>query len=80
MWNKFLVNFVNGMVLLLPIAITVAIIRFIVVKLNQMVLNPLIKIFTPIMEVAGAQPAHRVFLAKAFISFTFGHSSAEKDG
>ncbi|MFQ5952702.1 MAG: DUF502 domain-containing protein [Candidatus Omnitrophota bacterium] len=66
-WNRFLVDFINGMVILLPVAITVAIIRFIVVKLNELVLDPLIKVFTPIMDAANAPPIHRIFLAKTFI-------------
>ena len=61
-WNSFLVSFANGMVILLPVAITVAIIRFIVMKLNDIVLDPLVKIFTPI-----TLSAHRVYAAKTVV-------------
>jgi uncharacterized membrane protein len=61
-WNSFLVSFANGMVILLPVAITVAIIRFIVTKLNNIVLDPLVKIFAPI-----TLSAYRVYAAKTVI-------------
>ncbi|MGB3082488.1 MAG: DUF502 domain-containing protein [Candidatus Omnitrophota bacterium] len=62
LWNSFLVSFLNGMVILLPAAITVAVIRFIVIKLNNIVLDPLMKAFTPI-----TMATHRVFVAKTLI-------------
>lgn len=60
-WNKLFVNFFNGMVLLLPAAVTFAIIRFLVIKLNDIVLEPLLKLIAPL---AGG---YRMYAAKAII-------------
>ena len=62
-WNSALVYFANGIVLLLPISITVALVRFLVISLNNMVLEPLLKFFAPI---AGEM---NVFIAKPIIFF-----------
>jgi uncharacterized membrane protein len=61
-WNKFLISFFNGIVILLPIAITWALIRFLVIKVNDIVLEPLLGFFAPILK--GAQ---HVFVAKSVI-------------
>ena len=61
-WNKIFIGFLNGMVVILPILITILIIQFIVHKLNDIVLNPLLNLFAPI----GGQIDH-VYLAKAVI-------------
>ncbi len=60
-WNNFFVSFLNGIVILLPVAITVLIIRYLVIKLNQAILNPLLKIIA--LDMQGAE----VFLAKGAI-------------
>ncbi|MBD3380428.1 MAG: DUF502 domain-containing protein [Candidatus Omnitrophica bacterium] len=62
LWNKLLISFLNGMVVILPVMITVLIIQFIVQKLNDIVLTPLLNIFAPM----GRQVDH-VYLAKAVI-------------
>ncbi len=62
LWNRFFVNFFNGIVILLPIAVTIALIRFLVVWVNNIVLNPLMKFFAPIAK----GPEH-VYLAKTII-------------
>lgn len=61
-WNKVILGFVNGMVVILPIALTVTIVRFLVVKLNEIVLDPLLGIITPFTGIIN-----RVFLAKTLI-------------
>lgn len=63
-WNRFFVNFVNGIVLLLPVAITIFLIRFLVVKLNEIILTPIVSFIAPM---AGG---YRVFIAKTVIFFT----------
>jgi uncharacterized membrane protein len=60
-WNSALVYFFNGIVLLLPIVVTAALIRFFVISLNNVVLEPLLKFFLPI---AGGM---RVYAAKTLI-------------
>ncbi|MFH1665466.1 MAG: DUF502 domain-containing protein [Candidatus Omnitrophota bacterium] len=49
-WNRLLVNFINGIVILLPITVTTALISFIFVKLNKIVLNPIMNLFAPAMR------------------------------
>ncbi|MBF0252382.1 MAG: DUF502 domain-containing protein [Candidatus Omnitrophica bacterium] len=62
--NKFFINFFNGIVILLPIAITVSITRFIVFKINEIVLNPILRMFS----MAGFEITH-VNVVKTFIFF-----------
>ncbi len=59
--NKVLVYFFNGIVLLLPVAVTVAFIRFLFVSLNDLVLEPLLRFFEPIEGVL------RVYAAKSIV-------------
>jgi uncharacterized membrane protein len=63
-WNRLFVNFFNGIVILLPAAVTVAIVRWLVIKLNDIVLSPLVKFFAPLSW--GDQ---HVFMAKSVIFF-----------
>ncbi|MGB2630537.1 MAG: DUF502 domain-containing protein [Candidatus Omnitrophota bacterium] len=60
--NVVLVNFINGIAILTPVAVTVAIIRFCVIKLNQIVLNPLLRLIHPDITVE-----QRMFLARTII-------------
>ncbi|MDP8298613.1 MAG: DUF502 domain-containing protein [Candidatus Tantalella remota] len=62
--NRVFVNFFNGIVLLLPITVTVVLIRFLVIKLNDAILSPLVKLFAP---VAGE---NHVYLAKVIVFFS----------
>lgn len=48
--NRFLINFFNGIVILLPIAITIAIIKLLVVLVNDIVLSPMMKVFSPLAK------------------------------
>ena len=48
LWNKFLVSFINGIVILLPLLVTVIIIRFLVLQLNKLVLSPFLKFLSPV--------------------------------
>ncbi|MDD5633979.1 MAG: DUF502 domain-containing protein [Candidatus Omnitrophica bacterium] len=64
-WNKFIVNFVNGIVILLPITITVLLVRFILVNVNNAMLDPIFKIFYPLLK--GPEYYH---LVKIIIFFT----------
>ncbi len=61
-WNKVLVGFVNGIVVLLPTALTIVLVKFLVLQVNNAVLNPIMKIFGP-MDMAGKE----VYLAKGII-------------
>ncbi len=62
--NRIFVNFFNGIVLLLPITVTVILIRFLVIKVNNAILNPLVKFFAPM---AGG---NHVYLAKVIVFFS----------
>lgn len=55
-------SFINGIAILLPIGITIAIIRFLVSKLNSIVLSPILKIISPV-----ARGVDHVYIAKALI-------------
>lgn len=59
--NKVIVYFLNGIVLLLPIAVTAALLRFLFVSLDDLVLEPLLGFFAPISGVL------RVYAAKTII-------------
>jgi uncharacterized membrane protein len=61
-WNKFLVGFFNGVVILLPAVVTIALIRFLVIKVNTIVLNPIMR-----MLAALTGTGHNVYLAKTLI-------------
>jgi uncharacterized membrane protein len=61
MWNSALMYFVNGVVLLLPVALTVGLVRFLVLALNNVILEPLLGLFAPVA--AGT----RVYIAKTLI-------------
>lgn len=60
-WNSALMHFVNGIVLLLPVALTIALVRFLVIALNNIILEPLLGVFAPVA--AGM----RVYIAKTII-------------
>jgi len=61
-WNRFFIGFVNGMIILLPITITIVIIRFLVIKLNSLLLDPLLRMLS-----VGRMEIQRVNLAKSII-------------
>ena len=61
MWNSALVYFVNGIVLLLPVVLTAALVRFLVAALNNVILEPLLGFFAPI---AGGM---HVYISKTLI-------------
>ena len=61
-WNKMLIGFINGIVILLPIVVTMALIRFLVIFLNNLILQPLMKFFAPMVE-----SALNVYIAKSII-------------
>lgn len=56
-------NLVAGIVVILPIAITVLIIRFLVIKVNSIMLNPLLRRLSPYL----LQEEYRLLLAKTVI-------------
>ncbi len=56
-------NFITGIVVILPVILTVWILRFIIIKLNLLLLNPLLNYLTPYLP--AEQP--RVILAKTLI-------------
>ena len=61
-WNNFLVAFVNGIVILLPVIGTIAIIRFLVAWLNRLVLDPITRFVAPNVEGAQAEFIARVLV------------------
>lgn len=60
-WNRFLVNYFNGIVLLLPIVLTVLLVRFLVIKVNNMILSPIVELLMPM---SGGR---HILIAKAIV-------------
>ncbi|MFH1847282.1 MAG: DUF502 domain-containing protein [Candidatus Omnitrophota bacterium] len=58
-WNKFLVSFINGIVILLPVVVTISLIRFLVNQVNAIILDPIVNIFSSLTEAP-----HRLYLAR----------------
>lgn len=56
-------NLIAGIVVILPIAVTVLIVRFLVIKVNSIMLNPLLLKLSPFLP----QEEHRLLLAKTSI-------------
>ena len=62
LWNKIFVNFINGVVLLLPILVTILLISFLFRQLNNLILDPLMKVLPQI-----ARDTPHVSFAKGII-------------
>jgi len=63
-WNSFLGSFVNGIALLLPVVITIVLIKFLVVWVNGAILNPVMRFVVPAMW--GVQHG---YIAKILVFF-----------
>lgn len=63
-WNSLFVNFINGIVLLLPITVTIFLVRFLVLKLNEIILSPVVRFVAPMVG------GYRIFVAKTIVFFT----------
>ena len=61
-WNKIFVNFFNGIVILMPVGITIILVRFLVFQVNHMILNPIVIFLNTITD----GPEH-IYLAKSII-------------
>lgn len=71
-WNNFIIGFINGVAIIAPIAVTIALVRFLVVKINIMILTPLLKVLAP-MGVRHAYVAKIIiFVAVIFIIVLVG--------
>ena len=62
LWNKIFVNFINGIVLILPVLVTTLLVSFLVRQLNFLILDPLLKTL-PVF----ARDMQHVYLAKVVI-------------
>ncbi|MFH1594080.1 MAG: DUF502 domain-containing protein [Candidatus Omnitrophota bacterium] len=56
-------NFITGVAIIFPLAITVAILRYLVVKINSYVLNPLVHA----LQVNPYLTEHSIYIAKIFV-------------
>jgi len=63
MFTKFRNYFITGVALIFPIAITIIIIRFLVVKVNSYILNPLLKTLTSNPYLTE----HSIYIAKVLV-------------
>ena len=65
LWRRFFIGFLNGIIILLPVAATIMIVRFLVLKVNDIVLEPFLRLF------AGAKTdIQHVFIAKGILLLT----------
>ncbi len=73
-WKSFFVNFINGIVLLLPVIVTIALIRFLVLHVNKMVLDPIMGFFAPMISGPLRMYAARfvIFCGVVFAIASFG--------
>jgi len=62
MANNILLGFINGIVIILPVTITIWIVRFLVIKVNDAILEPLLNLFAPM-----AGTGLHIYLAKSVI-------------
>jgi len=62
--RRFFINFVNGIVLLLPIFVTVGLVRYLILQVNSIILDPIMRLFSPI---GGS--VLRTYAAKTLIFF-----------
>lgn len=70
-WNRFLVGFFNGVVILLPAAVTIALIRFLVSKVNSIVLNPIMKLLEPLRGIGEhAYVAKMIIFVAVIVAIT----------
>lgn len=61
-WNKFFVNFINGIAILLPAVVTIFLVRFLVFQVNKVLLDPIVRSFT---DITGFTP--HMYLTKTLI-------------
>lgn len=50
MFTKFRNNFITGLAVILPVALTIVILQFIVINLNRLILEPLFKFYSPLIQ------------------------------
>ena len=60
MFNKIRNNFITGVAIILPLAITVFIVRFLAIKINSYILNPLVGVLNLNPQLAR----HSIYIAK----------------
>ncbi len=63
-WNNFIVSFFNGIVILVPIVISIWLFKIVLLWINNIVLNPILGLVNSIMPAGDIQ---RVFIAKMLI-------------
>ncbi len=65
MLNKIRNNFLTGVAIIFPLAITVVIVRYLVIKINSWILNPLVKF----INLSPYLTHHSIFIAKILAFF-----------
>lgn len=49
MFTRLRNNFIAGLAVILPAVVTIAILQFLIIKINKLILNPIIKIYSPLV-------------------------------
>ena len=63
MLNKLRNNFITGVAIILPVAITIIIVRFLAININSFVLNPLVEL----LNLNPYLTQHAIYIAKALV-------------
>lgn len=50
MFTKFRNNFITGLAVILPVALTIVILQFVAINVNKLVLEPIFKIYSPLIQ------------------------------
>lgn len=66
MLNRFRNNFITGIAIIFPLALTIVIVRFLVIQINSYILDPLVEV----LRLNPYLSAHSLFIAK-FVVFLF---------
>ncbi|NQU95578.1 MAG: DUF502 domain-containing protein [Candidatus Omnitrophica bacterium] len=63
MFTKIRNNFITGVAILLPVALTIIVVRFLAVKINSFILNPLVKL----LNLNPYLTEHSLYIAKVLV-------------
>ncbi len=66
MFTRLRNNFIAGLVVILPVALTIVILRFLVVRINRLILDPVIKIYSPYLN-----ETYLIYLIKGAVLILF---------
>ena len=72
LWNKFFIGFINGIAIILPTVVTVWLVHFFVIKVNNAILSPLLRLLAPVGEEHTYFAKGLIFIAVMFLIALIG--------